>query len=75
VARMSSGNEQELVAYVITGVPIAPGQLLAHCRRRLTPYKVPREIHIVSELPRNPAGKLDKRALASRSAASPSTKM
>ncbi len=75
VARASSGNEQELVAYVIAGAPVAPGQLLAHCRRLLTPYKVPREIHIVSELPRNPSGKLDKRALASRAAAPPSPGM
>jgi long-chain acyl-CoA synthetase len=71
VARVSSGNEQELVAYVVAEAPVAPGQLLAHCRRRLTPYKVPREIHIVSELPRNAAGKVDKRALASRPARSP----
>ena len=75
VARVSSGNEQELVAYVIAGAPVAPGQLLAHCRRRLTPYKVPREIHVVSELPRNAAGKLDKRALASQAAASLSVKV
>jgi len=75
VARASSGNEQELVAYVIAAAPVASGQLLAHCRRRLTPYKVPREIHIVSELPRNASGKLDKRALASPPAASLSTKM
>lgn len=64
IARASTGNEQELVAYVVAGAPVAAGQLLAHCRRRLTPYKVPREIHIVSELPRNASGKLDKRALA-----------
>ena len=75
VARASSGNEQELVAYVIAAAPVASGQLLAHCRRRLTPYKVPREIHIVSELPRNAAGKLDKRALTGQPAASLSTKV
>jgi acyl-coenzyme A synthetase/AMP-(fatty) acid ligase len=75
VARASSDNEQELVAYVIAGAAVTPGQLLALCRRRLTPYKVPREIHIVSQLPRNPSGKLDKHALTSRSAATLSTKM
>jgi len=74
VARSSSTNEQELVAYVVTSAPVAPGQLLAHCRRHLTPYKVPREIHIVSELPRNLSGKLDKRALASPRSRSLGTK-
>ena len=43
--------------------PLPPGELLAHCRTRLTAFKVPREIRIVAELPRNSSGKLDKRAL------------
>jgi acyl-coenzyme A synthetase/AMP-(fatty) acid ligase len=64
-ARASRGSEQEMVAYVIAAGPVSPGQLLAHCRRQLTPYKVPKAIHIVSELPRNPNGKIDKRTLAS----------
>jgi acyl-coenzyme A synthetase/AMP-(fatty) acid ligase len=54
---------QELAAYVIAKGEITPGQLLAHCRRQLTPYKVPRQICIVPELPRNLFGKVDKRAL------------
>jgi len=70
VACVASGNEQELVAYVIAKGEVAPGQLLAHCRQNLTPYKVPRQIHIVSELPRNSYGKVDKRALAGQPAAS-----
>jgi acyl-coenzyme A synthetase/AMP-(fatty) acid ligase len=65
VGRVSSGNEQELAAYVIAKGEVTAGQLLAHCRQRLAPYRVPREIHIVSELPRNLSGKVDKRALAS----------
>jgi len=32
-------------------------------RTRLTAFKVPHEIRIVTELPRNSSGKLDKRAL------------
>src|SRR5262249_41383538 len=72
-ARAAAGAEQELVAYVVAGAPVASGQLLAHCRQRLTPYKVPREIHVVSELPRNASGKLDKRALADQAAATVSS--
>jgi fatty-acyl-CoA synthase len=55
------------VAYVSAKGEVTPGQLLAHCRQQLTPYKVPREIYIVSDLPRNLSGKVDKRALASQS--------
>jgi acyl-coenzyme A synthetase/AMP-(fatty) acid ligase len=66
VGRALPNNEQEVIAYVIAKDEVTAGQLLAYCRQRLTPYKVPRQIHIVSELPRNPSGKVDKRALANR---------
>ncbi len=35
----------------------------AHCRSRLAGFKVPRELHLVVELPRNPSGKVLKRVL------------
>jgi acyl-coenzyme A synthetase/AMP-(fatty) acid ligase len=73
VARGSSGNEQELTAYVIAKGEVTPGQLLAHCRQRLAPYKVPRQIHLVSKLPRNLSGKVDKLALANQPVAFLST--
>lgn len=63
VGRTSFGNEQELAAYVIAKGDVTAGELLAHCRQRLAPYKVPHAIHIVSELPRKLSGKIDKRAL------------
>ncbi len=66
VGRPLLNNEQELVAYVVAKHPLTPGELLAHCRTRLTAFKVPREIHIVAELPRNSSGKVDKRALTKR---------
>jgi acyl-CoA synthetase (AMP-forming)/AMP-acid ligase II len=67
VCGVSSASEQELAAYVIAKGEVTPGQLLAHCRQQLTPYKVPRQIYIVSDLPRNLSGKVDKRALANQS--------
>jgi acyl-coenzyme A synthetase/AMP-(fatty) acid ligase len=63
VGRTLSNNEQEVVAYVVAKCPVTLGELLAHCRTRLTAFKVPREIQIVAELPRNASGKVDKRAL------------
>jgi acyl-CoA synthetase (AMP-forming)/AMP-acid ligase II len=66
VGRALSNNEQEVLAYVIAKTPVTPGELLAHCRTRLAAFKVPQEIQIVAELPRNSSGKVDKRALMSR---------
>jgi len=65
VGRTLTNNEQEPVAYVVARHPLTPGELLAHCRTHLTAFKVPREIYIVTDLPRNSSGKVDKRALAS----------
>jgi acyl-coenzyme A synthetase/AMP-(fatty) acid ligase len=66
VGCVSSDNEGQLAAYVILKGEATAGQLQAHCRQRLAPYKVPREIHIVADLPRNLSGKVDKRALVSQ---------
>jgi acyl-coenzyme A synthetase/AMP-(fatty) acid ligase len=63
VGRATSTNESELIAFVATTRPVTAGELMAHCRTHLSAYKVPREIHILPELPRNTSGKLDKRAL------------
>ena len=67
VGRLSSSNEQELIAYVVPRRALTSGELLGHCRALLSPHKVPHQIHILSELPRNSSGKLDKRALIIRS--------
>ncbi len=53
------------VAYVALypGSTVTADELLAHCREHLTRVKVPVDIAIVDELPKNPVGKLDKPAL------------
>jgi long-chain acyl-CoA synthetase len=38
--------------------------LRTHCREHLARYKVPREIRVLDELPRNPTGKIMRRALS-----------
>jgi acyl-coenzyme A synthetase/AMP-(fatty) acid ligase len=57
-------SEETVLAFVVTRAQLAPGELLAHCRGRLTPHKVPRRIELLPELPKNTAGKADKLALA-----------
>jgi fatty-acyl-CoA synthase len=42
------------VAYVIPrpGAPLTPEEVIAHCRGRIASYKVPRQVRIVSDVPR-----------------------
>jgi fatty-acyl-CoA synthase len=50
------------------GATATPADLLAHLDGRLARFKHPRRIEVVDTLPRNPTGKLDKRALREASA-------
>jgi len=45
------------------GRTLDASHVLAHCRERLAPYKVPRQVIFVSELPLNPQGKVLKKDL------------
>ena len=38
-------------------------EIIDHCARNLAPYKVPRQIILMQALPRNAAGKLQRRIL------------
>jgi len=52
----------ERVAAVVqprTGMAPTLEDLAAHCRTRVAGYKVPREVHVVDEVRRSPAGKAD----------------
>ncbi len=50
-------------------IVLRPGQqadeqeLIAHARQTLAPFKLPKSVHLVAELPRNQSGKLLKRVL------------
>ncbi len=54
------------VAFVIAkeGASVDGMALREFCRGRLAGYKVPREVHIMPDLPRGPTGKILKRALS-----------
>ena len=63
--------DADLGARVVAWVVIKPGcsasveSLQRHCRATLAGFKQPREFRFVAELPRNAAGKLQRRRLAS----------
>ncbi|MGI5165910.1 acyl-CoA synthetase [Spirillospora sp. CA-253888] len=50
-----------VAAVVSTTAEVTPEELAAHCRTGLAGYKVPRDIRIVDEVKRSPAGKADYR--------------
>ncbi|MDP9236736.1 MAG: acyl-CoA synthetase [Chloroflexota bacterium] len=54
----------ERVAAVVqprTGATPSLEDIVAHCRTKVSGYKVPREMHLVEEIQRSPAGKADYR--------------
>ena len=56
---------QAVVAHVVGRFPGAPLEtaIRRHCRERLAPYKVPRQVRFVQALPRTASGKLRRAAL------------
>ncbi|MCH8343248.1 MAG: AMP-binding protein, partial [Planctomycetes bacterium] len=46
------------------GAAFDQSALRSHCRERLAQFKVPREIRVLQELPRNPTGKIMRRELS-----------
>jgi acyl-CoA synthetase (AMP-forming)/AMP-acid ligase II len=57
------------IAYVVLKAAATAAAIEAHCRTRVAGYKVPKRFVIESELPLLPIGKVDKRALRERAAA------
>ena len=45
------------------GADPRPEEIIAYCRERLAPYKYPREVRVIAELPKGPTGKILKREL------------
>jgi len=61
--RTDAGSE-ELHAFVVAkDGDLTEDQVLEHCRTHLTGYKVPRKVHFIEELPKNPIGKILRRKL------------
>jgi long-chain acyl-CoA synthetase len=56
---------ERVTAYIIPqpGKTIDKDELKSFLKTRLAPFKVPKEFHVVSELPKSPAGKILKREL------------
>ena len=53
-------------AVVRRGATLDEAELIAWARQNMANYKVPRQVHLVAELPVNAAGKIDKNVLRAR---------
>jgi acyl-CoA synthetase (AMP-forming)/AMP-acid ligase II len=57
---------EEVAAFVILKSAVSAGELRALCRAKLAPYKVPKEVFVVPDFPRNALGKVIKAELSAR---------
>jgi len=68
----SEASGEAVKAFIVakSGALMA-AEVIAHCRRELTAYKVPHEVEFVDELPKSNVGKVLRRALKERDAQAP----
>lgn len=57
------GETVMAVCVLRPGADLTRDDVIAHCRNHIGGYKVPRKVSFLSELPRNPSGKVLKREL------------
>jgi long-chain acyl-CoA synthetase len=60
VADVNAGQAVRLFVVCQPGATLTASQLLAHCRRSLTGYKLPRQIVFLEALPRTSVGKVSR---------------
>lgn len=54
------------VAYVVSAEPFDPADIQLRCKASLASFKMPRNIYVVEQLPRNAMGKVAKKELAQK---------
>lgn len=54
---------EEIAAYIVMKEKRTPEEIIAYCKTKLAPYKVPRKIYFLEELPKNATGKILKAPL------------
>jgi fatty-acyl-CoA synthase len=52
-------------AFIVSRKALSEADILVHCRKILAKYKIPKAIAFIDELPRNEAGKIDRKKLQS----------
>jgi len=65
-----SGEAVKVFVIVKPGAQLDAEAIRAHCRQHLTPYKVPRQVEFLEELPKSTVGKILRRELRKKGASS-----
>jgi acyl-CoA synthetase (AMP-forming)/AMP-acid ligase II len=60
----SKEYNEEVAAFVILKGEVSSAELRALCKSQLAPYKVPKEVFVVKDFPRNALGKVIKADLS-----------
>jgi len=55
---------EEVAAAVVLRGEATPEELMAHCRRHISAFKVPKQIFITQQIPRTATGKIQRRIVA-----------
>ncbi len=63
VAWASPMMGEEVALFVVPAAPITEAEILDACRAVLSPYKVPKQVFFIEELPKNAHGKVTRAAL------------
>lgn len=63
VGKPDEKTGERVVAYVTATDNISTDNILEHCKIHLTAYKVPKEIHILEQLPKSSVGKVLRKEL------------
>ncbi len=62
----SQERGEEVAAFVVCRASVTEHDLIGHCRASLAPYKIPKRIFVLDELPKSGLGKVLKPALVER---------
>ncbi len=63
VGKTDEKTGERVVAYVTTSGNITVDEISAYCKSELTAYKLPKEIHILEQLPKSSVGKVLRKEL------------
>jgi long-chain acyl-CoA synthetase len=58
-----TGEAVRLFVVKAPGATLTEGEVIAHCRRDLTSYKVPKQVRFLDALPKSPVGKILRKDL------------
>jgi acyl-CoA synthetase (AMP-forming)/AMP-acid ligase II len=58
------GEEVVGVVTLLPGAALSAEDIMTHCRAKLPPFKAPKSILVLDEIPKNARGKVDRKSLA-----------